>query len=328
MKRTLILGGTAWLGRELARQLIRSGHEVTCLARGNSGEVAQGAQLVRADRSQPGAYEAVQGIEFDSVIELSYEPQWVHEALAALAATARHWTLVSSISVYASSQLPGAGEDAQLHDPSDPGDYGHAKVLAERASTAMVADRLLIARPGLLAGPGDPSDRFSYWVSRLALAGAGQVLIPPTAGRHVQVIDVRDAVAWIIDAAARSLTGTFNVAGTSHGFAQFLSTAARIAGFSGELVTAQDAWLRERQVNYWAGARSLPLWLALEDHGFAQRSNQRYALAGGPERDLEDLLGDVLADERARGLDRSRRAGLGRAEELELLGQLGRIRQG
>ncbi|MGH3652511.1 NAD-dependent epimerase/dehydratase family protein [Glutamicibacter sp.] len=322
MKRTLILGGTAWLGHELARQLVRSGQEVTCLARGSVGAVPEGAQLVRSDRSQPGAYDAVRGIGLDEVIELSYDQRFVQEALAALSAHAGHWTLVSSISVYTSAQQPGADEDAPVHEPSDPGDYGKAKVAAERASAAMVADRLLIARPGLLAGPGDPSDRFSYWVSRMALAGAGQVLIPPTAGRHVQAIDVRDAAAWIIEAAARSLTGTFNVAGTPHGFAQFLSAAARIAGFSGELVTAQDAWLREHHVNYWAGARSLPLWIAPEDHGFAQRSNQRYALANGPERGVEELLGDVLADERVRGLDRPRRAGLERAEELELLSQL------
>lgn len=322
MKRTLILGGTAWLGRELAGQLVQRGHEVTCLSRGSSGEVVDSERFVRSDRSQPGAYDEVRSEHFDEVIELSFDQRFVQEALTALSQNAGHWTLVSSISVYANEQQPGADEEAEVHDPVDLSDYAHAKVAAERVSTAIVGERLLIARPGLIAGPADPSDRFSYWISRLALAGDGQVLVPRTKNRYVQVIDVRDLAAWIIDGAKRSLTGTFNVVGSSYSFDEFLHLSSTIAGFRGELATADDAWLREREVNYWAGPRSLPLWIPAEDLGFAQRSNQRYLDANGLERALEALLSDVLADERARGLRRTRRAGLSRSEEMQLLSEL------
>lgn len=324
MLRTLILGGTGWLGSELAQQLVEAGHEVTALARGVARTVPDGVRLVRADRSWPGAYDTVSRSEWDEVIELSYEPAFVEEALAALSAHAAHWTLVSTVSVYANQQQPGANEDAAVHEPRDLGDYGQAKVAAERTSERVLGERLLIARPGLITGPKDPTDRFSYWVSRLALAGAAQVLIPAVQGRYVQVIDVRDVAAWIIDAGQRELQGVVNVVGTPRPLADVLDTAAQVAGFTGELVAAEDQWLQEHQVSYWSGERSLPLWLPREDFGFLQRGNQRYKSAAGPERDMTDLLADILADERARALDRERRAGLDRGQELELLAELAR----
>lgn len=256
--------------------------------------------------------------------ELSYEPAFVEEALAALSAHAAHWTLVSTVSVYANQQQPAANEDAAVHEPRDLGDYGQAKVAAERTSERVLGERLLIARPGLITGPKDPTDRFSYWVSRLALAGAAQVLTPAVQGRYVQVIDVRDVAAWIIDAGQRELQGVVNVVGTPRPLADVLDTAAQVAGFTGELVAAEDQWLQEHQVSYWSGERSLPLWLPREDFGFLQRGNQRYKSAAGPERDMTDLLVDILADERARALDRERRAGLDRGQELELLAELAR----
>ncbi|MGB3413737.1 MAG: reductase, partial [Microbacteriaceae bacterium] len=99
MRRVLILGGTAWLGREIARAALADGAEVFCLARGESGKVPDGVTLVVADRSQPDAYAALQG-EWDEVIEISYEPDFVRGALDALASRAKHWTLISTCSVY------------------------------------------------------------------------------------------------------------------------------------------------------------------------------------------------------------------------------------
>lgn len=323
MTRTLILGGTAWLGREIAEQLAVQGQEVTCLARGESGAVPRGVTFVRSDRRSSGAYDLVAGEVWDEIIELSYDRDLVAGALEALAGSTHHWTLVSSVSVYASNAEPGADEDAILVEPSNLDEYAHAKVAAERATAAaVVSDRLLIARPGLIAGPGDMSDRFSYWVSRLAVAPEEAVLVPNAEDRYVQFIDVRDLAGWLVSAGQRGLTGVYNAVGSERELSTVLLAAARVAGHTGELVSAEDDWLTAHSVNYWAGARSLPLWLPLSDSAFARRSRSRFIAAGGTERNLQQTLEDVLADERARGLDRERRSGLTLEEQRLLLAEI------
>lgn len=322
MTRTLILGGTAWLGREIAQQLIALGDEVTCLARGESGTAPTGATLVARDRRTAGAYDSVAGLEWDEIIELSYENDLVTSALDALGHTARHWTLISSVSVYARNDEPGADESATLVEPVDLDDYAHAKVAAENATMAAVGDRLLIARPGLIAGPADPSDRFGYWVARFALAVADPVLAPLVQDRVVQIIDHRDLALWIATVGRLGLTGVHNVIGSPRDLSSVLESAAQVAGHTGTIVAAADDWLTAHGVNYWAGPRSLPLWLPREDTPFAQRSNARFLANGGFVRNLTDTLRDTLTDERRRGLNRERRSGLTRAEETLLLAEL------
>lgn len=297
---------------------------MTCLARGDSGAVPSGVTFVRSDRRTRGAYDLVSSQSWDEIIELSYEADLVIGALEALAASARHWTLVSSVSVYADNAEPGADEDAALVEPTDPNDYAHAKVAAERVTSKAVSDRFLIARPGLIAGSGDTSDRFSYWVSRLAGASDEPVLVPDVMDRFVQFIDVRDLAGWLVSAGGRRLTGIYNAVGSERDLSTFLRTTATVAGHTGELISTDDDWLVEHDVKYWAGPRSLPLWLPRSDTGFARRSRRRFHTAGGPERNLEQTLEDVLADERTRGLDRDRRCGLTRDEENLLLEEITR----
>ena len=329
MTRVLVLGGTAWLGARVAAAWLDRGAQVTCLARETSGPAPQGAQFVRSDRTTPNAYDGVAGQDWDEVVELSYAPPLVTGSLERLASRARHWTLVSTISVYASNSEPGAAEDAALLPTHDLGDYGQAKVAAEMASRRAVGDRLLVARPGLIGGPGDGSDRFGYWVSRFALAhqlGDGPVLAPPTTDRWAQVVDVDDLATWLAAAGDAGQHGIVNGTGESHPLQAVMQLAAQTGGYRGEVVTAPDDWLLEHGVHHWAGPRSLPLWVPMVDTAVAQRDNNalRASLAalGLTLSPLEATLKRTLTDERSRGLDRARRSGLSREEELELIARL------
>jgi len=312
----LVLGGTGWLGREIARTAVAQGDEVVCLARGESGSAPEGARLVTADRRMPGAYDALDG-EWDEVVEISYDLGLVASALDALADRAAHWTLVSTVSVYARNDDPGADESAEVVEPQDLTQYPDAKVAAERATAERVGDRLLIGRPGLIVGPGDPTDRFGYWPARFSRGG--RVLAPQTASRHVQVIDVSDLAEWIVAAGSREVTGTVNAVGAIHRMADFFGEVGDVAGFDGEIVELDDASLLANGVNYWSGPRSLPLWVPAEDAGFAQRDGSAFVATGGTLRPLRDTLERTLADELARGIRRSRRAGLSPDDEAAIL---------
>lgn len=133
---------------------------------------------------------------------------------------------------------------------------------------------------------------------------------------------MRDLAGWLIDAGGRGLSGIYNAVGSERDLATVLRAAALVAGYTGELISADDDWLTAHNVNHWAGPHSLPLWLPRSEAGFARRSRNRFLAAGGTERSLKQTLEDVLADERTQGLDRQRRAGLSREEEILLLDEI------
>lgn len=316
MTDVLILGGTGWLSGRVARRWLDTGARVTCLARGER-PVPDGAEMVVADREDPAAYAAVMR-DWHQVVDVSSRADHVSAAVTALGDLASRWTYVSSVSAYADDTVPGADESAALHAPARRGDeyeYGAQKAAAEEAVRAL-GERALAVRPGLIVGDGDPSDRFGYWAAAFARADGSDVLLPPTADRLTQVIDVDDLAAYIVESTQH---GAVNAVGHPHPLAEVLEEFRAAAGHTGRTVDADDEWLRSHGVGYWAGERSLPLWLPADIDGFMTRSNERYLATGGRLRPVADSIRRVLADERARGLDRPRRAGLTRAEEQELI---------
>ena len=320
-----MLGGTAWLGREVAGQARGAGHDVVCVARGESGEVADGVTLVTADRDRPTALDALAGDSWDAVVDVSRQPGHVRHAVRALASVP-HFVFVSTASVYADAVTIGLDESAPLLEPlasdvmASMEEYGAAKVACEQAVLEAYAERCTIARAGLIGGPGDWSDRTTYWPSRFGAPSnpAGEVLVPDVRQLGTSVIDARDLAAWLVLCATERVAGTYNACGPVVPLEGHVAAARAVTGHTGEVVWAEPDWLREHDVSEWMGPRSLPLWLPDDSGALGSLRGDKAHAAGLAPRALEDTLADSRAW-RQQDPERPFRSGLTDDDERGLL---------
>ncbi|HPF12806.1 MAG: epimerase [Planctomycetes bacterium] len=297
-KRLLILGGTQFVGRHLAECALDRGHEVTLFHRGKTGKgLLAGANEVFGDRD--GGLGALKGRHFDWVLDTcGYVPRVVGQAVEQLQDQADHYLFVSTVSVYGSFAKAGLQEGdevARIDDPEtetvDGRTYGALKALCEEKVLQVFGERALIPRPGIVAGPYDPTDRFTYWVRRMSQPGP--VLAPLPQEQPIQLIDARDLAAWMVNQVEAGTTGIFNTAGPEgrETFASMLAACQAGVGQHPELAWAAKETLDKHAV---AAGSDLPLWLPDADHAgvFQVRSTKARAM-GLACRELSETARDT-----------------------------------
>lgn len=297
--RLLVLGGTVFLSRAVAAEAVRRGHTVTCAARGASGPVPEGAELVRWDRAHP-VPDELAGRRFDAVVDVARHPSRVAAAVEAFPDA--HWVFVSTINVYADESTPGGRPGTlPLREPItgdvdltlDPEAYGPMKVACED-TVRTGADSATIIRPGLIVGPGDPTGRFSYWPRRVA--AGGEVLAPGRPEDVVQVVDVRDLAAWIVHAAASRTHGTFDGVGPATPIGELLDAVAKGVGSRPTYTWVPQEFLTEQAVEPWMGPDSIPLWLPRPEYDGMLAHDVAPSLAAGlAVRPVAETARDTLA---------------------------------
>lgn len=319
----LVLGGTVFLSRAVAAEAVRRGHDVTCACRGASGSVPSGARLLTWDRGagEPPPPE-VTALGADAVVDVARHPSWVRAAVDAVAQA--HWVFVSTINVYADNPTPGGRPGTlplveAVHTDEDPASgpevYGAMKVGCEAAVVGGAASSTII-RPGLIAGPGDPSGRFTYWPLRLAEGGDTLAGGAPT--DVVQVIDVRDLAAWIVTCAERRTTGVLDGVGPAVPVGDLLAEVAHGIGSDATLTWVPDDVLADAGVEPWAGAHGLPLWLPRPAYdGMLSHDVEPSYAAGLVTRPVAETARDTLGW--AREHPDGPRTGLSREHERRVL---------
>jgi 2'-hydroxyisoflavone reductase len=250
-----------------------------------------------------------------------YDPEIVGRSVQALAGRADQYVFVSTVSVYADHSGRQHESDAviELDDRTPEQDlYGARKAAAERIVTAGFGDRALIARPGLIVGPHDPTDRFGYWPRRIARGG--RVLTPGQPSDLAQFIDVRDLAGWMADGWRAQLGGVFNVTGPSLPFGRLLAECIAATGSDADLIWIPGPRLLAAGVDPWMG---IPLWIGARGwEGANDVDVSRAMTAGLTPRSLTGTIRDTLAWDLARGGPDPDQEGLSRGEEQRLLSAL------
>jgi 2'-hydroxyisoflavone reductase len=294
--RLLVLGGTRFLSQAVAEQAVDRGWDVTCACRGESGTLPSGVTHLPWDRALDAPTALTEGT-WDAVVDVSRTPSHVRRAVAAVPDA--HWVFVSTINVYADNGssameplVEPITEDVDLAE--DPEAYGPMKVACEQLVTEGAASSMLV-RPGLIVGPGDPSGRFSYWPERLARGG--EVLAPGSPDDVVQVIDVRDLAAWILDSADARTTGAFDGVGEIKTLARLLGEVAAGVGPEPSFTWVDSDFLSAQDVQPWAGEGSIPLWLPRPEYdGMMSHSPDPAIAAGLRLRPVADTARDTLGE--------------------------------
>jgi len=326
-KRILILGGTGFLGPKTIAAAVARGHTVTIFNRGKrekklpleiSVEHLYGnrdpklpadderdaeGKLLQPDGSPKGLEQLV-GRRWDVVIDNSgYVPRMVEASAQLLAKSASQYIFISSISAYAENPAQGGDETTKLATLTDPTietmgaefeNYGGLKALCEQAAAAAFPGRATIVRPGYIVGPGDPTDRFTYWPVRISRGG--EVLAPGAPDDPLQWIDVRDLAEWLVTLAERGTAGTFNALGppAPGRWGDVLDTCVAAAKGGAKLAWVPTAWLEQ---NGMAGEDAFPIWTPPVGKyaGFHRWNNDRAEAAGLTFRPIADTVAALLA---------------------------------
>jgi 2'-hydroxyisoflavone reductase len=325
-KRILILGGTGFLGPKTIAAAVARGHTVTIFNRGKrekylplehevehlygnrdpelpaDDERDRDGKLLHPDATPKGLEQLV-GRTWDVVIDNSgYFPRMVDASARLLAGSAAQYIFISSISAYDEYPATGGDETTRLATLADPKvetmgkefeNYGGLKVLCEQAAAAAFAGRATIVRPGYIVGPGDPTDRFTYWPVRVARGG--EVLAPGSPDDPLQWIDVRDLAAWLVTLAEQGTAGTFNAVGpaTPGRWGDVLQACVDAAGGKATLAWVPADWLENNEMG---GEDAFPIWTAPVGKyaGFHRWSNARATAAGLTFRPIGDTVKGIL----------------------------------
>jgi 2'-hydroxyisoflavone reductase len=306
--RILILGGTGFTGPHQVRYALSRGHQVTLFNRGKQPHEWPGAvEELLGDRNT-GDLKSLAGREWDVCIDNPTTlPFWVRDAGRVLHGKVKQYIFISTISVYADNLKPAdetapvasyPGKDAMaetmesLHANGEL--YGPLKALSEKEAEIQFPGKVTVIRPGLIVGPGDETDRFTYWPVRLARGG--EYLAPGDGSDPVQIIDARDLAEWTIRMAEARTFGTFNATGPQHPLQmkEMLSGITAAIHADAKPVWVSTDFLEAQKVEAWS---DMPVWVPArgETAGFATRSIRKAIAAGLTFRPLDTTAADTLA---------------------------------
>jgi 2'-hydroxyisoflavone reductase len=315
----LLLGGTKFLGRATVEAALGRGHEVTLFTRGETNpDLFPEAEKLRGDRSAD--LSLLSSRTWDAVVDTSgYFPAVVRASAEALRDSVGRYLFVSSISAYADFSA-GPSEDSERAELADghPTDemlpeyenYGALKALCEDAVTDVYGDRAIVVRPGLIAGPHDPTGRFTYWAHRIARGG--EFVVPAPADGRFQLIDARDLGSWLVALCEQGASGAYNAVHPGHTWSELVESGLRVTGSDARPVWIDTDWLAEQGVGEWM---ELPMWLRDPEWVGMHRADASRAVGAGLTfRKLDDTVRGTL--EHAETTDE---AGLPPERERELL---------
>lgn len=323
----LILGGTGFIGPHMVREALRRGHSVTLFNRGRTNPgLFPDLETITGNRG--GDLDMLHGRSWDAVIDNSgYVPRHVQNSARALANSTSHYLYVSTISTYASWAQPN-DEDSELATIDDESieevtgeSYGPLKVLCEkRASAEIDSDRLTILRPTYICGPGDHTDRFSYWPVRTMRGG--EMLWPGSPAHTIQIIDVRDLANFVVDCLERRIMGIYNTVTPigSYTMGDLLEDSQAVTASGVDPVWVDEAFVEAEGLMDKGG---LPIWHpgVGEYAAMSSISGERARAAGLRNRPVRETIRDLttwwktLPDRRTKQL----RAGLSAKREAELI---------
>jgi 2'-hydroxyisoflavone reductase len=330
----LFMGGTGFLGPHTVRALVEAGHRLTLFNRGRTNPgLFSALEQIRGDRLSD-EVELLGGRRWDVIVDTScYVPRAVRMLLAAVdRSQLKQYVLISTVSVYRDFSKSGLDENSPLATLPDPDSedvrehYGALKALCEAAAEEALPGRVMKVRSGLIVGPGDRSDRFTYWPQRYARGG--EMLAPGNGRSPLQLIDVRDLAEWIALSVARGTVGTFNATSPSghYDFKQLMRHCGEVLKSDTTLTWVPEAFLLDQGVT---PLQDLPLWAGTDGEyaGIWQVNSEKAARAGLRHRALRDSVRDTHTWFQSQPAARREalRAGWSREDEARVLAAWRRV---